>query len=265
MHHNGDVLHPVPLRRGREAVHGSGGIPGFQPRAAGVAVHQLVGVAQLKGPVPDAVHPDGGEVLDHVMPDQLPGHEGHVVGAGVVVAVVKQAAAVGEVAVLHAQLLRPLVHPVHKQALAAAEMLRHGHGAVVGRDHGDALKHIADAHLLPRLQIHAAAAEGGGPLAGGDRVTKPGFAAFNVLHDQQHGHHLGDAGGEKPLMTVFFINQLPRFLLHQHRRGRGDGHIIVLQPGLGTGGNGKRRQAQRKQYSNGKQLFHRPLPVWFLI
>ena len=57
-----------------------------------------------------------------VLAQQLPGHEGDVVGAGPVpvrFGAVVQTGAVDEMGVLHAQLLCPLVHPVHKGPLAA--------------------------------------------------------------------------------------------------------------------------------------------------
>ena len=114
MHDDRDKGDPVPLRRGGEAIHGLGGEAGFEPGAALIAVHQLVGVHQLEGPAPDAVHPDGGETLDLLMPHQLPGEDGDVPGGGVVLLIVKESGAVGEMGVEKAQFLGPLVHSVHK-------------------------------------------------------------------------------------------------------------------------------------------------------
>ena len=53
---------------------------------------------------------------------ELPGHEGDVVGAGAVpggLRAVVQTGAVHKVGVLHAKLPGPLVHSVHKGSLAA--------------------------------------------------------------------------------------------------------------------------------------------------
>ena len=130
--------------------------------------------------------------------------------------VVKKPGTVGEMGVFQAQLCGPSVHPFHKYLFRARQVLRHGHGTVVGGDHGDTFEHVADAHLLSFLQIHAAAAEGGGSGAGGDGVIKTDFSGLQILRDQQHGHHLGDAGGKYLCVGILFIQNFSRAFFHQY-------------------------------------------------
>ena len=108
-----------------------GGEAGFKAGAARIPVDQLIGIAQLKLAVPDGVHPECAVLLYQLMADKLPAHDGHIVGRGIVGAVIKQAAAIGKVGVFHAKLLGPLVHQLHKALFAAADMLRHCHSAVI--------------------------------------------------------------------------------------------------------------------------------------
>ena len=54
--------------------------------------------------------------------------------------------------VIHAQLLGPLVHALHKGLLAAGDGLAQRHGAVVGADHANGLEHLIHRHLLVLFQ-----------------------------------------------------------------------------------------------------------------
>ena len=131
LHHHGDELHAVPLRSGGQAVEGGVRGAGLQPRGSGIKAHQTVGIGQAEGTIPDGVHPDGGIRPDvRVVQDQLPGHEGDVIGRAMVSGG-RKAGAVDKGGVLHAQLLGPPVHPLHEGGLAAGQVLRHGHRRVV--------------------------------------------------------------------------------------------------------------------------------------
>ena len=190
MHHHGDELHAIPLRRGGQAVQGRVGKPGFQPRGPLVVKDQPVGVGQLEGAVPQGVHPDGGVFPDGGMvQNQLPAHPGDVVGTGQV-ARGGQPGAVDKGGVIHAQLPGPLVHPLHKGVLAARDVLGQGHGAVVGGHHCHRLYHVSDGHLLVFLQPDLAAPHGNGVGGGGDHIIPAQAARVDGLHHQQQGHHL---------------------------------------------------------------------------
>ena len=136
---------------------------------------------------------------------KLAGHERDIVGGGEVRAVIKQSAAIGEVRVLKPKLLRALVHALDKLFLAAAYVLRHSDRAVVCRDDRDAFEHIADAHLLPGFEVHAAAAEGCRAFACDDRVIKLEPAGLDILHNEQHRHDLRDACRKAGFMGVLLI------------------------------------------------------------
>ena len=107
--------------------------------------------------------------------------DGDVQRAGVVRRVVKEAGAVRKLRVLQAELLRAPVHPLHEGGLGAAQVLREGHGAVVGRDHGHALYHVRDGELLADLQPDLAAAHGGRALRGRDHVVERELAGVHRL------------------------------------------------------------------------------------
>ena len=90
-----------------------------------------VGVGQLELAPPEGVHPNGGVVPDRgVVEDELPAHEGDVIGGGEM-ARRGQAGAVDKAGVRHAQLGGPLVHFGHEGLLAAAQVLGQGHRGVV--------------------------------------------------------------------------------------------------------------------------------------
>ena len=195
------------------------------------------------------------------MADQLPGHDGDIPGAAVVLRIVEQAGAVGEVGVCQPQLPGPGVHPGDEELLRAAHVLGHGHGAVVGGDHGDALEHLMHAHLLARLQKDAAAAEGGGPAAGGHGVLRGEASGVQILHQQQKRHHLGDTGGRLARIGVLFVEDLACLLLHQNGGGRGDGQGGVPKGLLGRGP--RRGEKQRKQQTKDNDSLHDSLRIRF--
>ena len=151
---------------------------------------------------------------------QLPGHEGNVVGGGSVIHGVRpvvQAGAVDEGGVVHPQLLRPPVHHGDEGAFTARDMLRHGAGAVVGRGHRDGFEHVGNGHGLPRLQVNLTAPLGGGGLGGRHRIRQGDLPGIHRFHNQQHGHDLGHAGRGKALMGIGLIQNGSGGDIHQHR------------------------------------------------
>ena len=101
---------------------------------------------------------------------------------------------VHKMGILHAQLLGTPVHHVHKRLLRPCQMLRHGGGTVVGGADRNGFEHVGNGHHFPGLQIDLAAPLGGGGLRGRHRVLQGDLSAVHRLHDQQHGHDLGDTG-----------------------------------------------------------------------
>ena len=133
----------------------------------------------------------------------------------------RQAAGVAEGGVVHAQLRRPLVHPLHKGILTAGQMLCQRHSAVIGRHHADRFEHIAHRQLFPLLQPDLAAAHGAGVGGGCDHVLIVENTAVDGLHDQQNGHDLGDAGRFQLRVFVLGVKYGTGVLFHQQCRGGG--------------------------------------------
>ena len=92
---------------------------------------------------------------------QLPAHQCDVISRGNV-ALRRQTAGVFKSGVVHSQLRRPPVHPLHKGFLAARQMLRQCHGAVIGGYHTHGLQHLVYGQPLPLLQPDLTAAHGTG-------------------------------------------------------------------------------------------------------
>ena len=160
-----------------------------------------------------------------------------------------KAGGVEEVGVVHPQLPGPLVHPFHKCLGAARQVLRQGHGTVVGGGNADGLEHILHAHPLVLLQPDLAASHRAGAGGGGDHVVIAQGPGVDGLHDQQDGHDLGNAGGLQGLVLVDGIEHLPGGFFHQQAGPRL--HRQALRPGRDRQ-NGQRRQGQQA----GNDLFH---------
>ena len=166
--------------------------------------------------------------------------------------VVRQSRTIDEVRILHAELLRALVHPFDKGLLGAGDLLGHGDGAVVGGGHGDALEHFVYRHLLALLQPDLAAAHGRGVAAGGHHVVFRQRAAFDLFGDQQQGHDLRHTRGRHALVPVFLVQKRAGRPLHKDGGRRGEAQFIFLRRG-----HGQRRHGQQREQKNcGKQSFH---------
>ena len=256
VHHHGDELHAVPLCCGGQAVEGGVGGAGFQPCGPGIGVDEPVGVGQLKCTVPEGVHPDGG-VLPQlgVIQNQLPAHEGDVVGGGHV-AFGGESGTVAKDGGLHAQLFGPLVHALDKGGLAAGYCLCQSHSTVVGRCHGYRLHHLADGELLPLFQPDLGAAHGAGIGGGGDHVIPAERPGIDGLHHQQQGHHLGHRGGLVDSVGILLKEHLSGAFLHENGGGRGDIHFSG--PGMG----GQQAQQYQRQGEYGFHGVNPSFPVW---
>ena len=183
--------------------------------------------------------------------DELPAHEGDVVGAGDV-ARGREAGGVDEGGVVHAQLRRPLVHPGHEGVGTAGQVLGQGHGAVVGRDHAHRLEHILHRELFILLQPDLTAPHGAGVGAGGDQVVVGQSAGVDGLHGQEDGHDLGDAGGLQLLVLVDGVEHFPGGLLHQEA-----GLALHRKLRRSRRGRGYREYHQRQQ--DCEKSFHNPV------
>ena len=159
------------------------------------------------------------------MGQQFPGHDCHIIGAGIVIRVIGESGAVHKMGVCHSQGGGSLVHFLDKAFFRAGNKFRQSRGTVVGGNHRHALEHFVHGHLLPFLQPNLAAAHTGGMAAGGDGVSKGNFSPVYSLQHQQQGHNFGHAGNGTGRMGVFFVEHRSRGALHQAggRRGNGNG------------------------------------------
>ena len=163
-----------------------------------------------------------------------------------------QAGAVEKVGVGHAQLGRTLVHAGDEGLLAARQMLRQGHGGVVGGDHSDTLQQLPHGELLPLLQIDLRAAHARGVGGDGDRLIPADQAGVQGLEQQQQGHDLGDAGGLVLGVGVFFIEDDAGVPLHE--QGGVGGQLAGEGGGGGVDGGGEQgcgKQQDAKAFHRG--------------
>ncbi|MNV63736.1 hypothetical protein D3C71_1563430 [compost metagenome] len=121
------------------------------------------------------------------MLQQLPAHNGDVMGGGVVI-LGRQTVTVGKMRVLQPQLFRPLIHQVDKSALRTGQFLGHRDRRVVARGHRDAgRRQLVVAVLLvdyrSRPGIHQNRRAGLGRQIG---RRASGFLAF-LLREHRNG------------------------------------------------------------------------------
>lgn len=145
-----------------------------------------------------------------------------------------------------------------KAASLPAHVLGQCAGAVVRRRDDDGFEHLPERQLLVFLKIDLAAALGGCRGGGRDGVVPANGTVVQRFHHQQQRHDLRNAGRTELFVRVFFIEDLPRVLLHQDARRCGQRQILRL-----------RRQAQshceNKRKRDAEQLlFHRKTPFRFI-
>ena len=173
----------------------------------------------------------------------------------------RQAGAVDEGGVGHAQLGGPLVHPLHEGLLAAGDVLGQSHGGVIARHHRHRLDELLHAHLLPLLQVDLGAPHGGGPGGDGDRVGQGDAALVQGLHRQQQGHDLGDAGRFPLVVGALLTQHRARLLFHQDGGGR-----LHLGGAGGQGGGGEEgadtQQSGEGSFHHGSSPPSSKIPVW---
>ena len=250
--------------------------------AALVIAYQLIGAAQAEGPVSQRVHPDAGVPADQLVAQQCPAHKGDIHGAGDV-AVGGQTGAVQKVGMLHTQLLRPTVHPLHKGALTAGHCLPQCHRRIVSGGDCHRFEQIVHTHLLPLLQINLASAHPGGMGRGGHHGVRREQSGVHRLAHQQHRHNLGHRRRLQHLMGIFLPEHRTAPGVHdQHRLRRGVRHRVAAAPrrriighlrgrlffGLALLHSPRHRHAHKRQHQQHRPQFSpqhsQSLPVPFL-
>ena len=161
---------------------------------------------------------------------------------------VVQAMGVGEVGVLHAQLLGLGVHPLHKGLGAARNCLGQDVTGLVGGGEQVAVEQLLHSEDLPSLNggigVGAALGQGYRLLGGGNLIIQAELASLNGLQHHQGGHDLGDGGGVNALIAVLLIEYLAVVAVYQ------DGRVAVglgIIQGHGRDGEGQGQGRSQQQ------------------
>ena len=225
-----------------------------------VGVEELPGIAHVGGS--GVVSSGGDDLPEGGVGHALLGHAEDVPGGGVVI-VVMEPVGVGEVGVLHAQLLRPLVHPLHESGDVPGHGDGQGVGGLIGGGYHQAVEQVVDGDLLSGLEVGG----GGvlrhahkGLLRHGDQSVHGQLAPADGLQGQQAGHDLCDAGGIPDIVGVLLVEDLAGVQVHQQGGFGLDGDLRYagISDGGRTGDQEREEQDQRHGQPDGagENIFH---------
>ena len=270
---HGDQGVSLLLGGGAETVSGLAGAAGLDADGAAVDIagvlvpgQQAVGVVELPG----LAHVGGGGVVPAGGDDLPEGRVGHgllghavdIPGGGVVVVVV-EAVGIDEMGACHAQLLRPLVHPLHEGGDVPGHSDGQGVGRLVGGGQHQAVEQVVDGDLLPGEKA------GGGGIIGHVRqsLRRDGhhrihgqLSPADGLQGQQTGHDLGDAGGVAGLVGVLLVEDLLGVQVDEQGGFGVDGDLrhagIGDSAGPGDQKGGQQDQGHGQPGGAGENRFH---------
>ena len=274
-HDDREKMQPLPFRRRDQAIACRAGITGFDTGRARVqvavsAVYRLradegvrvvvfalfMHVGRGDGHVGDVAHDHEIVVRDRLLRDQE-----HLVGRCLVV--VGKAVRVLKMGDLASELRGALVHLVHEAVDAAADQRGdHVAGVAGGLDHR-AVEQVAEGHLLPGLDLGAAALfiqTGAAVRPGGNHLVQAVLSPVDRLHRQQHRHDLGQTGGRHDGILVLGIDDPACVEV-------GEDDVLAVQLRRGGCIRRRRRRAyeQRSKQNQGQKevFFHFTLPFPF--
>ena len=223
LHDHADQLHAVPLGAGNQSLARFGGI-------SGLASHQVrvgVGLSGKKlvlgrdkklladrGGTGNGVGRRSGHLAEQIVGEKGPGDLRHIIGGGVVV-LIENPIGVGKMGIHTAELLRSFVHQLREFLHASADMLRQGGGHLVRRSHEKPVERLLHGDLLSRFDADVGV---GLPVDAVHRFVGIGyrFLQGTLLHDDQRGQDLGDAGGIQLFMDIFFIQDGSGLRFHKN-------------------------------------------------
>ena len=137
------------------------------------------------------------------------------------------------VGVVHAQLGGAAVHLLYKHGLAAADILSHRHGGIVGAAHTDGPQHFVQRELLAGLQPDLAAAHAVAVLTHGHDILFVRLARLQCLKGEQQGHYLGDGCLGQLDIGVLGIQHRAALLLYEHGRLAGQVKFRLAKAAFG--------------------------------
>ena len=183
-----DEILPLPPGTGDQRPPRLAGVAGLHAGAAVILPEELVVVGQRPPLQGNGLRRDdpGDGLIVQAGPPQLC----HVQGGGIVPRI-PQAVGVGEMGARHAQIDRPLVHPLHERC--------HVPGAVAGQRHRRVVAGVEQKAIEQRLHLQDLSGSQieGGPLDARPLrldLHRPGQVAPQRLHRHQRRHELRGAG-----------------------------------------------------------------------
>ncbi len=96
-------------------------------------------------------------------------------------------------------------------------MLRHGHTGIVGRVDDDAFHQILQGERLPFPEVDLRSSDFTGPGGCGDAIAQVDLTGTDLLHHEQHQHHLHHGSGRSFLMSILRVQDLAGIRLHEQR------------------------------------------------
>ncbi len=166
------------------------------------------------------------------------------------------AVGIGEVGPLTAQLLRPLIHVVHKGLHAPVHRNGQDLGHLVARGEEQAVQVLLQGVGISHLNFGGGAALGHlqGLRRGGDGGVQGQLPRVHRLQHQQGGHHLGDAGGVHLVIGPLVIEHLVIGGIDED--GVAAGEARVLHRGGGHGQEQGGQKDHRRQKAGKTAFFH---------
>ena len=161
--------------------------------------------------------------------------------------------AVEKVRVVHAELLRPLVHACNKGLLAAGKMFAERDRCVVAGNDAHGFDEVFDTHLLALFEPDLTAAHRGCVSRACDGIVIRERAGVDGLHREQQRHHLRDARALARRVLVLGVEHGAGLLFHQESGGGVERELV---------GAHRHAQKQRKQQDHRKDSFHGEAPFF---
>ena len=129
---------------------------------------------------------------------------------------------------LHAKLLRPLIHLLDKCRLRACQMLCHRHCGIITRSNFDAFDHILHRLFLTCLEETLRATHRRRMLSHDNRIVQCDIATPQRLEDQKQRHDLCYRCRSQHLIRILLVEYRPTLQLHQKHRFRLDCKRIIF-------------------------------------
>ncbi len=229
LQHHADQLHAVPFRAGHHAVAGRIGIAGLDSHQTFIGIRPArqqfhFGILQLfigHMVVGQNVQPGSkADPAQHLIGKKSLADHGKIIGRGIVV-FVRQSIGIGKMRIHTSQLRRPGVHNLREiLPAAAADMLRHREGHLIGGADQNGIQTVLHGKLLPHVHGNVIAVPGG--VKNGFPGKSDPLVQGTLFRRDQGGQNLGGAGRILSGVYVLGIQDGACLRLYQNGRFRRD-------------------------------------------